>query len=154
MSKTSTQLKETGGKYSYIETAWILNWNDYCLINGLNFQKTISETLETNLNTVRSWRSISDKLRSILRWSTQSHSLNVDNVLGEGTKRLRVECYKAELLEPLRSVRDKLGLPPLGEDYIIHTKSEHRAVAIGTRRVSDSSQLLGHANVQKACSSY
>jgi hypothetical protein len=138
MSKQSTHPKEMGGRYSNAETAWIINWNDHCLINGLDFQQTISETLEKNLSTVRSWRSVSDKLRSILRRSIRSHSLNVDTILGEGTRRFQVEWYNEELLEQLVSVRDKLGLPPLGEEYIIHAKSEHIAMAIGNRRVSSS----------------
>lgn len=139
MMKTSTYLKETGVKYSCTETALILNWNDYCLINGLDYQKTISETLEKNFSTVRSWRSITDKLRSTLKWSIFNHSLNVDDVLRGGTRRFRVDWYKEELLEPLRLGRNKLGLPPLGEDYVIHATSEHRAMAIGTRCVSGSS---------------
>jgi hypothetical protein len=153
MPKSSTHPKKTNGKFSHQETAWILNWNDHCLIKGLKFQHTICEALEKKLGTVRSWEQISNKLRSILRaFLKRGHKLNVHDVLKEGTRCFRVEWYEEELLEQLNLGRDELGIPRLGEGYT--TECELRAVSIGTRPVSGSIGLRDYANVQKACSSY
>jgi hypothetical protein len=153
MPKSSTHQEQTSGKYSYEETAWILNWNDYCLINGLDFQPTISKTLKEELGKVRSWRQISDKLRSILRsFSKRGHSLKIDNVLKEGTRHFQVDWYEEELLKQANSGRDKLGIPRLGEEYIINSK--YRGTSTGARPVSGSFDLRDYANVQKACRFY
>jgi hypothetical protein len=155
MSKSSTHPKSTSGKYNYFsyeETAYILNWNDYCLINDLNFQQTISERMKKKLGTVRSWGQISNKLRSLLKsYLKLGNTRNIHNVLEEGTRCFQVEWFGEKLLEQLILGRNELGIRPLGEEYI--TKSEYRAASIGTRPVSGSIDLCDYADVQKACRS-
>ena len=142
-SQRAAAVAETRGAWQETEIFTMFNWIDRCLIEGLNFQDTITEAMTRETGTTRRWDKVLDKLRSLLRWKLRLPTTYVlPHLLQSGTKCIKEEIPKQWIPE-INKQRASMGIPLLGEEYIIKGDKTNGGLENMHSQLEDSTFLFG-----------